>query len=287
MESLMMVYANAISEQKYEEMNFWYTWCHVSDELTNSACLACQRFELSRYQPRNADTQRRVLTIYEVMDRDYCNRWHVKDSFTWRMRIATTLGGDFYETHWNPLWGTAHWAEYADYKGDKAVFTVKMKGRPGKGDPRDYFTEEILREMLSMPGFHAIHFLDWRPEHQMPANTPPPEYADYNMVGQIANCYMAANEWDRFLDAHPEIEENFELFPAVYEPMMPRIRDADIHSRPEYRALQAVAHMIQESPEGRIFPIVPEEEKAASQPEALKEYVNIDRRSFRDDHTKC
>lgn len=286
MESLMMVYGNAVSEEKYEEMNFWYTWCHVSDELTNSACLACQRFELSKYQPRNADTLRKVLTIYEVMDRDYCNRWHAKDAFTWRMRIAVTLSDDYYETHWNPLWGTSHWAEYADYRGDKAVFSIKLKAKPERMDPRDYFTVDKLKEIRCLPGFHALHFFDWHPEHQMPANTPPPEYADYNLVCQISNCYMVANEWNKYLDEHPEIEESFEMFPAIFEPMMPRIRDVDIHEKPEYRALQAIAHMIQEDKDGRILPIIPESEKEASQPEHLKDYVNIERRSFRDDHTK-
>jgi len=286
MESLMMVYGNAVSEERYEEMNFWYNWCHVSDELTNSACLALQRFELSKYQPRNADTKRRCLTIYEVMDREYCNQWHAKDAFTWRMRIATTLADDFYETHWNPLWGTAHWAEYADYRGEKAVFTVKMKARPGKMDPKDYFTVERLKDIRNLPGFHALHFLDWHPEHQMRHAPPPPEYADYNMVCQISNCYMVANEWDKYLDAHPEIEENFEMFPAIYLPMMPRIRDAQIFDNPEHRALQAIAHMIQLDKENRIYPIVPEDEKEATQPDFLKDYVKIERRSFRDDHTK-
>ena len=64
MENLMMVYGKSTSEDRYEELNLWYTWEHIGDELINRACLAVQRFELSRYQPRNADTSFPVLCLY-------------------------------------------------------------------------------------------------------------------------------------------------------------------------------------------------------------------------------
>lgn len=281
METMLMVYANAVNEERYEEMNFWYTWCHISDELTNQAVLAVQRFELSKYQPRRADTSHRVLTLYEVPDNDYCNRWHAKDAFTWRMRISTALGGDYYETHWSPVRGTADWVEYADYKGERAVLAVKMKAKPGRISPAEYFTLDRLKQMSSMHGFHAAHLFDWSDEKQDHVNPPPREYADYNLLFQISNCYLAACEWDMYLDLHPEIEESFELFPAIYEPMMPRIRDCDIFTKPEYRALQAIAHMIQEDKAGRIIPIRPE----GQHNDEIKEFVNIKRKNFHNDNT--
>ena len=277
-----MVYANAANDEKYEEMNLWYTWCHIRDVLTNKAALAVQRFELSKYQPKNADTSHQVLTLYEVTDTEYCNKWHGKDAYTWRMRIACALGPDFYETQWSPVCSTADWAEYADYKGDRAVFGIKIKNKPGKMDAKDYFTLEKLKEIRSLHGFHALHLFDWNEDIQDHINPPPTEFADYNLLCQISNCYMVACEWDKYLEAHPEIEENFELYPTIFEPMMHRIRDSELFATPEMRAIQAIAHMIQEDKEGRIVPL-----RTEPYPEAWKnEYVDIPRRNFRDDNTQ-
>ncbi len=173
MENLMMVYGKPATDERYEELNLWYTWEHIGDELMNRACLVVQRFELSRYQPRNADTNFPVLCLYEVVDRDYCIRWHLKDARTWRMKISTALSREFYETFWNPVCKTSDWAEYADYRGEKAVLTIKLKAKPGKMEPKDYFTKEKLKELRCLPGFQALHLFDWHPEHQMPT-TPPP-----------------------------------------------------------------------------------------------------------------
>lgn len=281
METMLMVYANAASDERYEEMNLWYSWCHIRDVLTNQAALAVQRFELSKYQPKNADTSHQVLTLYEVTDNDYCNRWHNKDAFTWRMRISCALGSDYYETHWNPICSTADWAEYADYKGERAVLAVKIKSKPGKIRPEEYFTLDRLKEMRSMHGFHAAHLFDWSDEKQDHVNPPPVEYADYNLLFQISNCYLAACKWDKYLDSHPEIEKSFELFPAIFEPMMRRIRDADLFNDPRDRALQAIAHMIQEDKDGRIVPL----RTTPYDDPAIREFVNIERRNFRSDHT--
>lgn len=280
MENLMMVYGKPTSEDRYEELNLWYTWEHIGDELINRACLAAQRFELSKYQPRNADTSFPVLCLYEVVDRDYCLRWHMKDARTWRMKISTALSREFYETFWNPVAKTSDWAEYADYRGERAVMTVKIKAR-GDMDPRDYFTVEKLRELRRIPGMQTLHFFDWLPEHQM-ANSPK-EYCDYNLVCQISNCYMVAAEWDKYLDAHPEMEEKFEMFPAIFEPMMPRIRDVDVYKYPEWRAIRAITSLLQDDHEGRMLPMFTEEEKRASLSEDARAYTDIPRRNFRDD----
>lgn len=284
MENLMMVYGKPTTEERYEELNLWYTWEHIGDELMNRACLAAQRFELSKYQPRNADTNFPVLCLYEVVDRDYCIRWHLKDARTWRMKISTALSREFYETFWNPVCKTSDWAEYADYRGEKAVMTVKLKAKPGKMSPKDYFTRDKLKELRGLPGFQALHLFDWLPEHQMPTTPPPPtEYCDYNLVCQISNCYMVANEWNKYLDAHPEIEENFELFPAIFEPMMPRIRDVDLYKYPEWRAIRALTSLVQDDHADRMLPMFTEEEKRASLTPEMQVFNDIVRRSYRDD----
>ena len=40
MENLMMVYGKPATDERYEELNLWYTWEHIGDELMNRACLA-------------------------------------------------------------------------------------------------------------------------------------------------------------------------------------------------------------------------------------------------------
>lgn len=281
MENLLIVYGNASEESRYEEMNLWYSWVHIRDVMTNSGALAAQRFELSHWQTRNADLSHKVLCCYEILDRDYCNRWHVKDAGTWRMRISSSFGLDYFETFWNPINKTADWAEFADYRGERAVMTVKMKSK-GKMAPEDYFTTEKLKEMNKIPGFEALHLFNWLPEHQMPVNTPPAEPNTHNLVCQISNCYMVAAEFDKYLDAHPEIEENFELHVAIYEPQMPRVRAVDLFNKIEWRAIQALAHLVQDDVPGRVYSQKTEEQVRDNLPEEFKSYVDIERRNFRD-----
>lgn len=281
MENLLVVYGNAADESRYEEMNLWYSWVHIRDVLTNRAALACQRFELSKWQPRNADLSRSVLCCYEIVDRDYCNRWHVKDASTYRMRISSSFT-DYWETFWDLICETANWQEYADYRGERAVMTVKMKALEGKMDPKEFFTLDRLKEIQKLPGVEAVHFYDWTPDHQMPYNTPPAEPNDYNLVFQISNCYMVANEWNKYLDAHPEIEANFHMQAAIWEPQMHRVRDVDLFSQPEWRAIQALAHMSLDEAEGRAYSKKTNEEKeAAMAPDELA-YASVERRNFRD-----
>lgn len=280
MENLLIVYGNASDESRYEEMNLWYSWVHIRDVLTARAALACQRFELSKWQPRNGDTSRSVLCAYEIVDRDYCNRWHVKDPSTYRMRISSSFV-DYWETFWTTICETAPWQEYADYRGERALMTVKMKAL-GDVDPKDYFTLDRLQEIQKLPGVEAAHFYNWYPEHQMPYNTPPAEPNDYNLVLQISNCYMVADQWNKYLDAHPEIEAQFHMQPAIWEPMMRRLRDVDLFSHPEWRAIQALAHLTLDDKEGRAFPMATNEIlDNYSTPDKLA-YTNIQRRNFRD-----
>ena len=288
MENLLIVYGNSTDESTYEEMNLWYSWVHIRDVLTHRAALAAQRFELSKWQPRNFCDKHTVLCCYEIMDREYCNRWHVKDTGSWRMKINKSFScynweGDFFETFWNPVAETAVWQEYADYAGERAVMTIKLKA---KGDVAvaDYFTKEKLDEIQKLPGFQALHLYDWLPEHQMPFNTPPAEPNTHNIVCQISNCYMVANEWNTYMDAHPEIEELFSMDTAIFEPQMHRVRDVDLFSKPEWRAIQALAHLIQDDKEGRAYPYATPEVMYDNffTPE-MKEYVDvIERKSFRD-----
>ena len=59
MTKLLVVYGNSSTEENYEEMNLWYSWVHIRDVLTAKAAFACQRFELSKYQPRMPTLQER------------------------------------------------------------------------------------------------------------------------------------------------------------------------------------------------------------------------------------
>ena len=71
MENLLIVYGNSTDESTNEEMNLWYSWVHIRDVLTHRAALAAQRFELSKWQPRNFCDKHTVLCCYEIMDREY------------------------------------------------------------------------------------------------------------------------------------------------------------------------------------------------------------------------
>ena len=282
MEKLLVVYGNSNTEERYEEMNLWYSWVHIRDVLTAKAAFACQRFELAKYQPKNADLRYAVLCCYEIHDWDYCQRWHVKDCASWRMRMSTSFTeAPYMETMWNPVADTDYWADYADYKGDKAVMTVKLKA---KGDVKveDYFTVEKLNELKALPGFVALHLYDWTKAEQMPINTPPAEPMTHNLVCQISNCYAVANEWDKFLAANPEVEENFEMYPAIYEPQMTRLRGVDLFNSVERRGIQALAHLILDDKEGRSTHALPVEFMAQYCQGPLEGYCDIPRRDFRD-----
>lgn len=280
MEKLLVVYGNSSTEENYEEMNLWYSWVHIRDVLTAKAAFACQRFELSKYQPKNADLARKVLCCYEIHDWDYCQRWHVKDTSSWRMRISPAFT-DYYETMWNPVVDTDYWADYADYTGDKAVMTVKMKAI-GDVAVEDYFTLEKLNELKALPGFVALHLYNWTMAEQMPINTPPAEPMTHNLVCQISNCYAAANEWDKFLAANPELEKNFEFHAAVYQPQMRRLRGVDLFESVERRGIQALAHLILNDAEGRAYPAMPVEFNRQFLQGPLEGYIDIERRDFRD-----
>lgn len=280
MTKLLVVYGNSTTEENYEEMNLWYSWVHIRDVLTAKAAFAVQRFELSKYQPKNADTARKVLCCYEIHDPDYCQRWHVKDCASWRMRMSKSFC-DYYETMWNPLVDTDYWADYADYTGDKSVMTVKMKA---KGDVKveDYFTLDKLNELKALPGFVALHLYDWTMDDQMPINTPPAEPMTHNLVCQISNCYAVVNEWEKFLAANPEVEELFEMHPAVYEPQMRRLRGIDLFDSVERRGIQALAHLTLDDKEGRANPPLPIEFMKQYCQGPLEGYCDIERRDFRD-----
>ena len=73
------------------------------------------------------------------------------------------------------------------------------------------------------------------------------------------------------------------MFPAIFEPMMPRIRDVDVYKYPEWRAIRAITSLLQDDHEGRMLPMFTEEKKRASLSEDARAYTEIPRRNFRDD----
>ena len=54
------------------------------------------------------------------------------------------------------------------------------------------------------------------------------EPLNFNLVCQISNAYAVAKEWDAFLEANPDVADCFEMAPAIYVPIMNRIRDIDL-----------------------------------------------------------
>ena len=259
MESLLMIFGNSTEEKNYEEMNLWYGWVHIRDVLTMKAANAVQRFELSDYQPKNADLSHKVLACYEIPDVNYCNVAHLKRLSSWKMDISTSFDTlSYIESHWLPLDGAsrynhATWQEFADYAGDKGIFTVKLKAKSDV-QVKDYFDFEMLKKLAALPGFTACHLFEYHEEIQMPVFPPPVEPWDCNLVCQINNCYAVAREWDNLLDSNPEIAEKFEMSACVFKPMMDRIRDIELFKCAEWRAIQALAHLIQVDKEGRINP---------------------------------
>lgn len=254
-----MVYGNSTTEANYEEMNLWYSWVHIRDVLTMRAAHAVQRFELSKYQPKNAVLNRKVLACYEIPDIEYCNAAHLKRLGHWQMMISNSFAtgeGNYNEAHWTTVASTADWADYADYAGERGVFTVKMKAK-GAVSPADYFTKEKLTALSKLPGFTACHLMEYHAELQMvqPA-TPPDEPLNFNLVCQISNAYAVAKEWDAFLEANPDVADCFEMAPAIYVPIMNRIRDIDLFKCPEWRAIQALAHLTLNDVEGRRAPLL-------------------------------
>ena len=48
------------------------------------------------------------------------------------------------------------WQEFADYAGDKGIFTVKLKAKSDV-QVKDYFDFEMLKKLAALPGFTACH----------------------------------------------------------------------------------------------------------------------------------
>ena len=82
------------------------------------------------------------------------------------------------------------------------------------------------------------------------------EPLNFNLVFQISNAYAVAKEWDAFLEANPDVADCFEMDPAIYVPIMNRIRDIDLFKCPEWHAIQALAHLTLNDVEGRRAPLL-------------------------------
>ena len=114
MEYITTVHLNAVSEEREEEFNNWYTFVHFRDVLNMPGHIAAQRFWRSEFQPKEFDTTYKFYTLYELRSKQQSTKSHQERVMTWKMYISTAMDFQNYkESYWDHLYGSVPYASYA------------------------------------------------------------------------------------------------------------------------------------------------------------------------------
>ncbi|MCL2146496.1 MAG: hypothetical protein FWH52_01690 [Synergistaceae bacterium] len=244
METLMIIYSNPTEESREDEFNNWYTWVHIRDVMSLEGSIAVQRFELDSHQPENPFTTCKYLALYEIASKDACSQGHADRLLTWRMRVSTAF--DFpshIEGYWDPVHSTADFAEYADYKGDKAVLIVRIKAK-GSEKVEDILAIDTLNKIAGLPGFVAAHLNIYAKDQMATTLANPPEPMSHTLVCQLSDSAAASAAWDGYLNNHPAIWKGLKFESAMYKPVIDRFKACDRIKSPEWRAISFLSHAI-------------------------------------------
>jgi hypothetical protein len=240
MEAFMLTFCNATDPDRDEEMNNWYTWVHIRDVLSmDGSVSAVQRFEAASVQPAGADLRRKYLTLYEVTDKSLCTKRHMERSGSVKLEISTAFDlKTFAEAYWDPAYGTAEFASYADCVGDKSVLLARMDG----GEKvESLLPPETLKELSGMAGFKAVYLARYGKD-QMPTSAAKTESVSHMLVSQLTDACLAARSWDDF--AKDKGLAKVQTQPIIFRPIIERFGADERVNTPERRALTFLSHAI-------------------------------------------
>jgi len=233
--------SNPIVDDRIDEMNNWYTWEHVHTCMKLDGAVAVQRFKLSKFQPKDAYLDYKVISVYELFDlkawSTMCMEWGVDQN---KMPLSSSFG-NFIENFWKPGVMIDDFADFADYEGDKSMLIVKLVSK-GDKKPDAFFTKEILTQFRKFEGFKTAHLLETAGQNDSPLNDE--DDSTHMLVGQLSNSYFAKVSWDAFVDEHPELKKLFEMRAVIYEPLMPRLKACDAIKDPISQAIFSITRQL-------------------------------------------
>jgi hypothetical protein len=214
-------------------MTNWYNWAHIRHVLSMSGSVShAQRFKLASCQPSEPDTRRGYLTVYEVADKALCTAITMDWAGTVKYEISTAFDvRSFAEAYWDIVRGTADFATYADYAGDRSVLVARLDG----GDQVEAtLPAETLADLADRPGLLSAHLARLAAD-QAPTSAAQTETVSHVLIAQLTDTYLAVRSWDAFaaeagLDA-------LQAAPAVYRPVIRRLSAAQRTGPPQWQAL--------------------------------------------------
>jgi hypothetical protein len=240
MEAFMLTFCNSTEPDREEEMNNWYSWVHIRDVLSmKDSVSAVQRFETASVQPSGADLRRKYLTLYEVADKALCTRTHMEWTGSVKLEISTAFDlKTFAEAYWDPAYGTADFASYADCVGDKTVLTARLNG----GEKvESLLPPAVLKELAGMAGFKAVHLTRYGKD-QMPTSAAKTESDSHMLIAQLTDVCSAARSWDDFAKAKGLAAVQAQ--PVIFKPIIDRFGAEARVITPEWRAITFLSHAI-------------------------------------------
>ncbi len=261
METMIVVSSNPVDPSREEEMNNWYSWVHIRDVTLLKGTVAVQRFVLDDIQPAGASFDHKYLSVYEIDDKEACTKGHHEKMCTWEMEISSAFDVPSHrEAYWDPCYGTADFAEYADSKGDRSVLVSRVIAA-GAATVEELLSKEVLKEMSELPGFLAVHLLEYGTDQQMTAHPDPKSHV---LIAQLHNSALAAASWDAFMAERGALIQGLETETALYTPVIDRLRAGDRVKSAEWRAITFLSHAILGPINGKYGPEILEPYKAAA-----------------------
>jgi hypothetical protein len=183
--------------------------------------------------------RRKYLTLYEVADKALCTKKHMEWAGSVKLEISTSFDlKTFAEAYWDPVYGTAEFASYADCVGDKTVLTVRLDG----GEKvESLLPQEALKELADAAGFKAV-YLSRYGKDQMPTSAAKTESVSHILVSQLTDAGLAARSWDDFVNAKGLAA--LQAQPVIFKPLIERFGADERIDTPVWRSLTFLSHAI-------------------------------------------
>ena len=240
MEYITTVHLNAVSPEREEEFNNWYTFVHFRDVLNMPGHIAAQRFCRSEYQPAVYDETYKYYTFYELRSKQRSTLSHQERVMSWQMYISSAMDlSNYKESYWDHVCGNVPYASYASHGHDQSVLVALIAPKDGV-KVESVFTEEAVLKLAEMDGVLAANLYRFGTD-QMPKQSAAPEPNTHQLVLQLADARRGCASWDAFIAELPGYDG---VIAAVcnYTAVMPRITEA----WPTYqdRAIAALSHLV-------------------------------------------
>lgn len=247
MEYIASVLMNATSDEREEEYSNWYNYVHLRDVLgMPGAAIACQRFEQSRYQPKDYDPTYKFYTHYEVRDKELFTKGHMDTKLTWRCMISSAMDFKNYkESYWDNVYGNYPYASYAGFTNHNTVLVAQICEKDGVS-VEDVFTLEAITELGSMAGIYAVNLYRIS-EHQMPKQTAAPEKYTYELIAQLEDARDGIAAWEEFTKKHAGVAK-LDMSICNYQSIMARLKACDRFATEQDRAISALSNIITKLP---------------------------------------